>query len=403
MLSSLFVRAQEYRTQALTEEIKSIRTVVDGNDLAVPVIELGSDQELEISFDLMTYDNASYNYKIVHCNADWQESGISSMEYIEGFDNGTIDDYEYSKNVTANYLHYSIGFPNENTNFLRSGNYVVIIAEDYDYDDPKAMICFRVSENLVGLEGKVRGNTLYDINGKYQQLDLEVDYSDMKTSNASSEFVVVIEQNGRRDNAKRITQPTYTQVDRLIYRDSKLLVFEGGNAYRSIDFSSEYTYGAGIEKIEATDNVQHVFLEGSIARFDRGADLSFDVDGKYAINKQESEEDDIEADYMWVHFWLPIEAMLNGKVVLLGDLVRNSLGGDVVMDYDFENKGYYADLYLKQGGYNYLYGFEEKSSGEVSLVPIEGSFWQVENEYMVYVYHRGFGDRYDRLVGSFRL
>ena len=31
--------------------------------------------------------------------------------------------------------------------------------------------------------------------------------------------------------------------------------------------------------------------------------------------------------------------------------------------------------------------------------PCEGDFHQTENEYDIYVYHRPFGQRYDRLVG----
>jgi hypothetical protein len=31
--------------------------------------------------------------------------------------------------------------------------------------------------------------------------------------------------------------------------------------------------------------------------------------------------------------------------------------------------------------------------------PAEGDSYDTENEYLVYVYYRGFGERYDRLVG----
>jgi hypothetical protein len=38
--------------------------------------------------------------------------------------------------------------------------------------------------------------------------------------------------------------------------------------------------------------------------------------------------------------------------------------------------------------------------GAVSMLPLEGSHWQTQNEYTVDVYYSPFGARYDRLVGK---
>lgn len=77
------------------------------------------------------------------------------------------------------------------------------------------------------------------------------------------------------------------------------------------------------------------------------------------------------------------------------------------MKYDAEHKGYYTSLYLKQGGYNYMYYtiqtheafMSSNSAAEASTLMLEGSHWQTQNEYRVFVYYRPFGGRYDRLVG----
>ena len=39
----------------------------------------------------------------------------------------------------------------------------------------------------------------------------------------------------------------------------------------------------------------------------------------------------------------------------------------------------------------------------VTALPLEGSHWQTQNEYGIYVYYRPFGGRYDQLVGYKRL
>ena len=53
---------------------------------------------------------------------------------------------------------------------------------------------------------------------------------------------------------------------------------------------------------------------------------------------------------------------------------------------------------LKQGGYNYTYAFVPKGSDKATLQNVEGSHWETENEYQVFVYYRGFGERYDHLL-----
>jgi hypothetical protein len=77
------------------------------------------------------------------------------------------------------------------------------------------------------------------------------------------------------------------------------------------------------------------------------------------------------------------------------------------MTYNPQTKSYVKDLLLKQGGYNYLYAVVPYGSKSTSLSmngntfvmeKIEGNAWETENEYAIYVYHRPFGSRYDKLI-----
>ena len=70
-----------------------------------------------------------------------------------------------------------------------------------------------------------------------------------------------------------------------------------------------------------------------------------------------------------------------------------------MMQYNAENKCYYLYAYLKQGGYNYMY-YVKGANEKLSLLLLEGSHWQTDNEYTIDVYFRPFGARYDRLVGK---
>ena len=55
---------------------------------------------------------------------------------------------------------------------------------------------------------------------------------------------------------------------------------------------------------------------------------------------------------------------------------------------------------LKQGAYDFLYLWVPNGAVTGQTGPAEGNFYEAENEYQVYIYHRPFGGRYDRLIAT---
>ena len=54
---------------------------------------------------------------------------------------------------------------------------------------------------------------------------------------------------------------------------------------------------------------------------------------------------------------------------------------------------------MKFGVYNYQYIWLPDDDTHAQTEPVEGNFYQTENEYLILVYHRTFGDRYEKLIG----
>ena len=103
---------------------------------------------------------------------------------------------------------------------------------------------------------------------------------------------------------------------------------------------------------------------------------------------------------MWVHYFLPTETpFFDGSLYVGGDMNYNLLNADTRMHYDNELQAYVYSQYLKQGGYNFQYWFLPKDKKRASTQRSEGSYWQAQNEYTIYVYHRPWGERYDQLLG----
>jgi hypothetical protein len=69
------------------------------------------------------------------------------------------------------------------------------------------------------------------------------------------------------------------------------------------------------------------------------------------------------------------------------------------MTYNYEKKAYETTLFLKQGYYSYVYAFLPTDAKTADVAFFEGSHYQTQNYYYVFVYYRAPGTTYDQLVG----
>ena len=411
----------QHKTQVLDTDIRTLRmrymieALAPSGTVSRPYLILpengvidGSEAEntLEISFDEMSHDVHQYSYRVVHCNRDWTESDISSYEYVDGFTTADIVEYEHSMNTQQAYTHYSFAFPNEDMQLKASGNYALQIYEDGDQEQVVAEVCFKVVEPMVSMDANVRGNTDMEFNGRYQQLDIDVNIRSLNLQNPN-EIKIVVEQNGRRDNQVVLSRPTFVEPNRLRYVNQKALIFEGGNEYRHFDIYSAYYAGYHVDRVEYAQGEYHALLDIDEVRGTKNKNAGreglpyvteMDANGQWLVNCEKTDYVDTEAEYMWVHFVLPVDQyVMDGQVFVGGEAFGNQLSAQNRMEYNADQKYYYLYAYLKQGGYDYMY-YVWGQNGVTSL-PIEGSHWQTQNEYSICVYYTPFGGRCDRLVG----
>jgi hypothetical protein len=393
----------QYRTKILAPNIRTLISGIENQDLSLPVIELNSEQKIEIRFDEMSHESHSYAYTIIHCNADWTPSDLSNTEYLSGYTTAYIRDSERSVNTHHLYTHYRFNVPNDDISLKISGNYVVLIYEDNQRDKPIAQVCFSAVEPRVRASAKVRANTDSEISGRFQQLDFDINLSGYEVRDPMSEIRVVVRQNNRTDNEISQIKPSFLQGSTLKYQNNKALIFEGGNEYRSFDISSVHVSGRGVDRIRFANNRYEAQLLPD--RVARGAyEHAFDVNGRFKINSQDAFNDmHTESDYMLVHFSLPVrQVYFDGQLFLGGEYNFNLMNDFSRMQYNNQTESYQNSVLLKQGGYNYQYWFLPKNGTKATVERTEGSYWQTGNEYQIYVYHRAWGERYDRLIGFFQ-
>ena len=390
-----------YRTKINASNIRTLIVGVQDEKYVLPVIELNGTQKIELRFDEMSHETHNFGYAVIHCNADWTPSDITTNEYLNGYTNGYITDFQRSVNTNYLYTHYRISLPNDDMSFKVSGNYVVLIYEDNRRDKPIAQACFSVVEPKVTIKPVIRPNTDIEINGRFQQLDFEVMLAGYYVRDPMVEIKTVIRQNNRTDNEVSNIKPNFVTTSKLTFVNNRALIFEGGNEYRSFDISSVYAAGRGIDRIVFENTGYVAYLNPD--KVQRGSYMhEFDVNGKFLINHQEAFTDvHTEADYIQVHFTLPMQRpFFDGQLYLGGAFNYNLMDQNVRLNFDNRREAYTQTVLLKQGGYNYQYWFVPKGATKATVERVDGSYWQTKNEYAIYIYHREWGGRYDRLIGA---
>ena len=238
------------------------------------------------------------------------------------------------------------------------------VYQDGNQDNVVAEVCFQVVEPMVDINIKLRHNTDIELSGRYQQLDIDVHTAVLGVRDAKDISLIVV-QNGRLDNRVVVDKPTFIEPQRLRYVNNKKLIFEGGNEFRRFDTYSTYYAGYHVGKVVYKQGDYHAILEADAVRGTmaigagrEGLGYLSDVDanGQWVVNCEKTDYPDTEAEYMWVHFCLPVkQPLMNSHVFVGGDLFYNQYVVNNMMQYDAENKCYYLYAYLKQGGYNYMY------------------------------------------------
>tara|TARA_B110000263_G_scaffold231939_1_gene227598 strand:- start:542 stop:1861 length:1320 start_codon:yes stop_codon:yes gene_type:complete len=386
-----------YKNETFNRQIKTVLCHNTIDELSLPIINLNSAEQLLISFDDLDTDIKDYYFTIIHCKSDWTASDLMQSEYIDGFTDEPITNYEFSFNTLQKYSHYSFNFPTEELKPLLSGNYVFKIYEQGG--ETIAFKRFMVLETMLTIKAEVRRATLVDDRKTKHEIDFIIKHPNITIADPFSDIKVTIKQNNRGDNAITDLKPLFVKNNELIYDYQEDNTFWGNNEFRHFDIKSLRYQSERIKEIIFDSTYHHVYLFNDRKRpFDRYS-IEPDINGKFLIKSQEGWKSSIEADYAFVHFTLPVDHISYGELYVIGEFTNWQLEAANKLKYNAEKMQYEASIYLKQGYYNYHYALKDTTTNRVDVSFIEGTHYQTRNDYYIYVYYRAVGDRYDRFVG----
>lgn len=389
-----------YYNYTSTENIKTILLHKEGFELSLPIIELNSSEKLVLSFDNLSNESPEYKYTFIHCDADWTASDMQPYEYIKGFTEDIINDYQYSFSTIQKYSHYKLILPTENMTLTKSGNYILKVYQEGFSDNPVFTRRFMIVEPKVSISAIAKRATLIEDMDYKQEVDFTINYTNYPISNPYQDVKVVITQNNRTDNPITDLKPKYIRNNELIYDFDQGNNFQGGNEFRNFDLKSLKTKTINIAKIGYDSSGYFAYVLPDEKRAFKNYFYYQDINGRKLIKTDDYANSDIESEYVNVHFTLPYNFdIVGGNVYILGALTDWNFTNEGMLKYNYFNHCYETTLYLKQGYYNYIYAFLEngKSVGDETI--IEGTRYETENEYAIYVYCKEGGTTFDKLIG----
>jgi hypothetical protein len=374
--------------------IKSIELAGTNKGDQFPVLRLG--EALRVNFDDINGDEADYYYKIVHCNYDWTPSNLAKAQYMRGFDNQRIINYENSFNTLQLYSNYRLTIPNNLTTLLLTGNYMLSIYND----DDELMFSrkFIVYQNAVNVGAAVHRTRDLSTIQQNQLIQFEINSPNLLLRNPAREVKIAILQNYQWNTAITNIKPQYTLGSKLMYRYNTETSFPGGNEFYNFENKEIRGGNVSVANFELRD-VYHNYLHVDATRASQEYTFNPDINGDFLVNTIQGTDPSIEADYAMIFFSLANYMTLeNSKVYVYGRFNNYQLTEENQLFYNSETDLYQASILLKQGFYNYKY-IVVNGKNEVETTKISGSNFETENDYLIIVYFRKFGEVYDSIIG----
>lgn len=388
--------AQVQKEIAPPYNIKTI-SFVQSEQNVIPIFKLG--EGFQLQFDDLFGNDADYYYEIIHCDYNWNPTDIPKSEYLKGFDNQRISDYTNSFNTLQIYSHYRLPIPNQFTQLLISGNYMLkILNNDKEVVFSRKFVLY---EDVVTVPIQVkRARTVSNLESKHN-LEFTIKSSTITFQNPLKNVKVVLLQNGQFNDAITNIAPQYTIGNDLIYKYDTQTQFWAGNEFLYFENKDIRAANNNVARVDSNNEIYGFHLYTNNARTNFPYSVTQDVNGNFVVKNINAANSEIEADYAWVYFSLSAPTFRINKDIYINGMFNNyNLTPEYKMDYN-EKKGIYEKAVLiKQGFTNFQYVVADSKGTIDHENAIDGNFYQTENDYFIVVYYRENTDRYDRVIGK---
>lgn len=373
-------------------QIKTVRLYQTGSQMSPAVTKLGN-WTLMLEFDDLRSQRDSYYARIIHCDQNWTKSMLSDLDFIPQYNEFPLLDFDFSLDTQIPYVHYRFALPPVKL----PGNYVLMVYRGTDRNDIILSKRFMVYDSRVSIarDGNLLGAGTANMN---QQINFNVNYKNIDLMNPMQTVNITIRQNQRWDNLTSEIKPIFLRdnIRELEYRFFEpAKMSRGGNEFRWFDLRSLMYPGRNVLTVDKTKTPYNVYIQPDASRKGQVYAVFQDLNGGFMSDNYDV-RNPVSSNYAYVHFTLQSPQPVDGSVYLSGAFTNWDLSPEYQMTYDAIKKQYIATAFLRQGYYDYQYVVK---SPTLPLDYFEGSHFETENQYEIFVYYRSFQPQADLLIG----
>jgi hypothetical protein len=397
-----FCASSQVADSIYKSNIKTVRLYNYGDQLSLPMINLNTNDQVELHFDDLQGDVKYYYYTFQICDRDWNPINLSQFEYLKGFTQMRINNYRFSSIAFTKYTHYQAIIPDRNSYPIRSGNYLVKVFLDGDTSKVAFTKRLLVVDNKSTIAARITQPFSPQYFRTHQRVEFNVNINGLNTFSAAQQVKVMVLQNHRWDNAITNIPPTFVRGNSLDYNTENNLIFPAGKEWRWLDLRDFHLQTDRVRTAEYKKNSTDIFVRTDHERAAERYIYYRDLNGMYTVETTQNINPFWQSDYATVHFsFLPPDSIpyRDKDVYLFGQLTNYSFTDSTKMQFNPDKGVYEAHLFLKQGYYSYTYIVADKND-LASRQEVDGNYFEAENSYTILVYFKSFNDRSDQLIGA---
>lgn len=370
--------------------VRSIQFHKTGSTKQPAIIELNSNDRLQLTFELLEFDSRQFRVNFSHHNPDWSRSSLPAETFMDGLFSTYLNAGQPARVQRPQYRQYSYRFPNDDVRFRKSGNYMLTI-EDADTGYLVLSIPFFVSENQGRIASSVderitpRQNmrTSHRPESRYRLPDfVEHPQFDLEFYYVQNQFW------GRARKAEEVDFSSPAEVhfeldrNRPFIGDYEFLELRLDELSQRNPQVLEYLPAEIPPKIILFDDVNGFSASGRMSGAGTFGIPDMSLNARYA-------------DVVF-NFDADIDPEISGEIYLVGDFNNWAIQSGNRMQYDERTARWQTNTVLKEGTYRYKYVLLDEDG--VNDLYFDDLFTNTRQEYHTFVYMRDNREFYYRLL-----
>lgn len=386
--------AEEPRFAAQVDRAKTVQLYRGSNERSLPILRLNGSQTLTLAFDLLGESSGPVSVYFYHADRTWDRD-ITASRFLRGFQSDVLLDYQPSSGTEIDYTHYRYSFPNDDIQFVASGNFIVRVTEQGNEDAVLFERPFFVTEGAGSLNLSVEGLV---ITGQREPSDRPI-ASYVPPSDFTGtrfDYNVCFARNGELTTTRCADRSRLRPSDGVDFELSRERAYTPSQSRHALDLS-QLRVGPRIERVDRSVSPFEVLLEPDYARF-AGTPFQNPLDGQILVGNALSafSNPNTSAEYVQTTFAFvpPSEVPVQGEIVIAGGFTGDQVDTDNRLAWVQSRSRYEGEFLLKQGQYEYFYATDDP---ELTAV-FERNLSPMRDRYVAFVYFEDPSLGSDRLV-----